>query len=86
MINSIQRLGDFIAAVDATVFNRTGGTVSIGDWPPTDQAHTVYAELHAAIREQLAAWAVIREAGLDGFNARVAELAVPAIRLEDAGD
>ena len=62
------------------------GTASIGDWPPTDQARAVYAELHTAIEEQLAAWAAIRESGLDAFNARVAELAVPAIRLEDAED
>jgi hypothetical protein len=72
------RLNDKLAGV--------ASTVGVGEWPPTDQARAVYDELHAQIQEQLDAWAGMREADLGAFNARVAELEIPAIRLGEADD
>lgn len=72
------RLNDKLAGV--------ASGVDVGDWPPTDQARAVHAALHEQVAAQLALWSSVRDAGLAGFNQRVAELAVPAVRLEEASD
>ena len=72
------RLNDKLAGV--------AGSASVGEWPPTDQARAVHAELKGQIEEQLGAWARIRDDDLEAFNARVAELRIPAVRLQPADD
>jgi photosystem II stability/assembly factor-like uncharacterized protein len=72
------RLNDKLAGVA-----RTAG---IGDWPPTDQARAVYEELHGQVQEQLGHWEQIRSGGLAEFNSRVAELQIPAVRLDGTDD
>lgn len=68
------RLNDKLAGV--------AGVASVGDWPPTDQDRAVYEELHAQVEAQLEDWARIRDTELPEFNARVAGLGVPAVRLD----
>lgn len=55
---------------------------SIGDNPPTDQALAFFAEVSAAIDEQLKLWYEIRDTEVPAFNKLVREATIDAVILE----
>ena len=73
-LNFPVRLNDKIGALASTVD---------GDYPPTAQSRAVFAYLDGRLREQLDRLAEVMDGRVPSFNAKVLELRVPAIVVED---